>query len=189
LPLLYFPRFPAPRLGRCRSYFAPDIFRESAFHYTVYEESRKMGVCKCGKTVKETGTQCRRCAALNELGLKAGASAASIKSAYRLQVKAWHPDKYGKDIAQQWAAEEKTIRLNNAYKVLTSSSKKRDLPQSHAHHRHPRLCVTIRHQQRRVPQVARHPVLPSLRTVQGICLSCKQRKALLAVYHLRPLNK
>jgi curved DNA-binding protein CbpA len=101
-----------------------DIFRGMAFHYTVCEESGKMGVCKCGKTVRGSGTQCRRCASLQELGLNASASADSIKSAYRVQVKAWHPDRHGETKAQQLAAEEKTKRLNIAYKFLTAPSKR-----------------------------------------------------------------
>ena len=82
-----------------------------------------MGVCECGKALRGSSTKCRRCAALQELGLGASASAGSIKSAYRLQVKEWHPDLHGKNQAQQSAAEEKTKRINIAYRFLTSPSK------------------------------------------------------------------
>lgn len=88
-----------------------------------------MSICKCGRKTVGSGKQCRRCAALNELGLKAGASEASIKSAYRAQIKAWHPDRQGKNAARQLAAEENAKRINAAYKYLTSSSKRRgDFP-------------------------------------------------------------
>jgi curved DNA-binding protein CbpA len=83
-----------------------------------------MGICKCGKKSGGSGKQCRRCATLNELGLKAGASEASIKSAYRLLVKKWHPDVQGKSKVRQLAAEERTKRLNIAYKFLTAPPKK-----------------------------------------------------------------
>lgn len=73
-----------------------------------------------------SGKQCRKCAALNELGLKAGASEASIKSAYRKEIKEWHPDRHGKDKAGQFTAEERTKRINVAYRYLTSPSKKGD---------------------------------------------------------------
>ena len=89
-----------------------------------------MGICKCGKKVGASGKQCRRCVALNELGLKAGASEASIKSAYRKEIKAWHPDRYGKDKAGQVTAEERTKRINVSYEYLTSPSKKGDAPSS-----------------------------------------------------------
>jgi len=89
-----------------------------------------MGICKCGRKVVGSGKQCRMCAALNELGLKAGASEESIKSAYRTEIKAWHPDRHGKDKAGQFTAEERTKRLNVAYEYLTSPSKKRDAQSS-----------------------------------------------------------
>lgn len=89
-----------------------------------------MGVCKCGKTVRGSAKQCRRCAALQDLGLNASASAGSFKSAYRLQVKKWHPDLHGKNKAQQSAFEERTKRINIAYKSLTASSKRGDVPPS-----------------------------------------------------------
>lgn len=89
-----------------------------------------MGLCKCGRRVAASGKQCRRCVALNELGLKAGSSDASIKSAYRTQIKAWHPDKHGTNTARQMAAEERAKRINTAYKYLTSPSKQGDVPRS-----------------------------------------------------------
>ena len=85
-----------------------------------------MGICKCGKKVGGSGKQCRRCMALNELGLKAGASEESVKSAFRSQVKDWHPDRHGNDKAEQVTADEKTKRIIAAYRYLTSPSKKGD---------------------------------------------------------------
>ncbi len=76
------------------------------------------------------GKQCRRCAALQELGLTHGANEKSIRSAYIGQVKAWHPDRHMKTKAQQLAADEKTKRINVAYKFLTAPSKKGDAPSS-----------------------------------------------------------
>ena len=89
-----------------------------------------MGICKCGKKVGGSGKQCRRCAALNELGLKAGASEASIKSAFRRRVKDWHPDRHANDKKEQVVAGEKTKRIIAAYKLLTSPSKQGDVPSS-----------------------------------------------------------
>jgi hypothetical protein len=78
-----------------------------------------MAVCKCGTVVRGDKRECRRCAALNVLDLKAGASEQSIKAAYRRQVKEWHPDRHGKDKAKQPIAEEKTKRINAAYEYLS----------------------------------------------------------------------
>jgi len=47
-----------------------------------------MNICACGNATEEMGTRCRRCAALQELGLDANATDAEIKSAYRAHVKA-----------------------------------------------------------------------------------------------------
>lgn len=93
------------------------------FHYTACEVSEDMHTCACGKTLRGSSTKCRRCAALQELGLNASASADSIKSAYRLQVKKWHPDLHGKNKVRQSAFEERTKRINIAYKFLTTPSK------------------------------------------------------------------
>lgn len=98
-----------------------------------------MGVCRCGRKVGGNGKQCRRCSALQELGLEAGASASAIKSRYRLQVKEWHPDLHGKNKARQLAAEEKTKRINIAYRFLTAPSKRGDVPH------HPRSPATTEH--------------------------------------------
>jgi len=89
-----------------------------------------MGICKCGKKFGGSGKQCRRCAALQELGLTHGANEKSIRTAYFGQVKAWHPDRHMKTKAQQLAADEKTKRINVAYKFLTAPSKKGDAPSS-----------------------------------------------------------
>ncbi len=87
-----------------------------------------MSICNCGRKVGASGKQCRRCAALNDLGLKAGASEESVKSAYRHQVKTWHPDRREKDKTAQVVANEKTKRIIAAYRYLTSPSKKGDAP-------------------------------------------------------------
>lgn len=86
-----------------------------------------MGVCKCGKSLRGSATKCRRCTALQELGLTHGANEKSIRSAYIGQVKAWHPDRHGNTKTQELAAEEKTKRINIAYKFLTQPAKRGDI--------------------------------------------------------------
>jgi len=64
---------------------------------------------------------CRRCAALHELGLRAGATDAEVKTAYRLYVMAWHPDRFPGDEKSKGSAQEKLKAINSAYSYLTSS--------------------------------------------------------------------
>ena len=84
-----------------------------------------MNMCICGNPADGNGTTCKRCAALHELGLKAGATDAEVKTAYRLYVKAWHPDRFPGDEKSKSAAQEKLKTINSAYDFLTSSSSKR----------------------------------------------------------------
>jgi tetratricopeptide (TPR) repeat protein len=52
------------------------------------------------------------------LDLAPGASAAEIRSAYRLLVNVWHPDRFQHDAALQARAQEKLKAINLAYAVL-----------------------------------------------------------------------
>jgi hypothetical protein len=67
---------------------------------------------------------CRRCSALHELGLTAGATDAEVKTAYRLYVMAWHPDRFPGDEKSKSAAQEKLKAINSSYSYLTSSPRK-----------------------------------------------------------------
>ena len=84
-----------------------------------------MNTCVCGNSIDGNGTTCQRCAALNELGLKAAATDAEVKTAYRLNVKAWHPDRFPGDDKSKHAAQEKLKTINSAYDFLTSPSSKK----------------------------------------------------------------
>ena len=84
-----------------------------------------MNICECGNPANDNGTTCQRCDALHELGLKAGATDAEVKSAHRLYVKAWHPDRFPGDEKSKSAAQEKLKSINAAYEFLTSLSSKR----------------------------------------------------------------
>lgn len=68
---------------------------------------------------------CFRCAALHELGLKSGATDAEVKTAYRLYVKAWHPDRFPGDEKSKTAAQEKLKAINSAYDFLNSPFSKK----------------------------------------------------------------
>jgi curved DNA-binding protein CbpA len=83
-----------------------------------------MQSCACGNLADGNGTMCHRCAALYELGLGPGATDAEVKAAYRLYVKAWHPDRFPGDEKSKIAAQEKLKNINAAYDYLTSSSSK-----------------------------------------------------------------
>ena len=83
-----------------------------------------MVTCSCGNPANGNGTTCKRCAALHELGLKAGATDAEVKTAYRLYVKAWHPDRFPGDDKSKRAAQEKLKTINSAYEFLVSPSSK-----------------------------------------------------------------
>jgi len=56
--------------------------------------------------------------ALEVLGLDDGATAATIKEAYRDLVKVWHPDRFGSDARLREKAEEKLKEINLAYQTL-----------------------------------------------------------------------
>lgn len=84
-----------------------------------------MANCACGNLANGDGTMCQSCAALHELGLKAGATDTEVKTAYRLHVKAWHPDRFPGDEKSRNAAQEKLKSINSAYEFLTSPSSKR----------------------------------------------------------------
>lgn len=77
-----------------------------------------MNTCECGNPANAFSTACLRCSALYELGLKSGATDAEIKSAYRLYVKAWHPDRFPGDEQSKNAAQEKLKKINFAYSYL-----------------------------------------------------------------------
>jgi len=83
-----------------------------------------MNTCACGNPANGNGTTCHWCAALHELGLKAGATDVEIKAAHRLYVKAWHPDRFPGDEKSKNAAQEKLKSINSAYEFLTSPSSK-----------------------------------------------------------------
>jgi curved DNA-binding protein CbpA len=87
-----------------------------------------MNTCACGNSADSNGTTCLRCAALQELGLNAGATDAEIKSAHRLYVKAWHPDRFPGDETSKNAAQEKLKAVNSSYDFLTSSPSKSGRP-------------------------------------------------------------
>ena len=87
---------------------------------------RTMNTCACGRVADGDGTQCLRCAALQQLGLKAGASEAETKAAHRLHVMAWHPDRFPGDEKSRDAAEEKLKSINSAYEFLLSLTSKRN---------------------------------------------------------------
>jgi|GEM_PF-3156986 len=81
-----------------------------------------MPSCECGNLAEGNGTTCRRCFAFHELGLKAGATDAEVRTAYHLYVKAWHPDRFPGDEKSKSAAQEKLKAINSAYDYLASSS-------------------------------------------------------------------
>ena len=88
-----------------------------------------MQYCSCGDLAEAADTRCARCAALDVLELKSGASESEIKDAYRVLVKVWHPDRFPGDARLKAAAEEKLKSLNAAYVFLTSGTAPRRRPQ------------------------------------------------------------
>ena len=54
------------------------------------------------------------------LELSADATEEEIKNAWRIHIKAWHPDKFATDKDMQKYAEEKTKDINAAYRSLSS---------------------------------------------------------------------
>ena len=77
-----------------------------------------MNSCACGNSINGDGTQCLRCIALQELGLKSGATDADVRAAYLLYVKAWHPDRFPGDEKSKSAAQEKLKAINFAHSYL-----------------------------------------------------------------------
>ena len=55
------------------------------------------------------------------LGVRPGASALEIKTAYRKLVKQWHPDRFVHDPRSQRIAEEKLKEINEAYEAVGSA--------------------------------------------------------------------
>jgi curved DNA-binding protein CbpA len=53
------------------------------------------------------------------LGLVGEVSEATVKAAYRREMKVWHPDRHHGDPALYAAAEQRAKDLNNAYECLT----------------------------------------------------------------------
>lgn len=80
-----------------------------------------MGLCVCGNAADDSSTLCSRCAALQTLELRPGATGEEIRSAYHLLVKVWHPDRFANDAKLKDAAEEKLKAINAAYLFLTST--------------------------------------------------------------------
>jgi len=79
-----------------------------------------MSTCACGNLAEGNGTTRRRCSALHELGLKMGATDAEVRTAHRLYVKAWHPDRFPGDEKSKSAAQEKLKAINSAYDFLVA---------------------------------------------------------------------
>ena len=92
-----------------------------------------MNTCSCGKLVDERSTQCPRCAALQVLGLETDTTETEIRSAYRLLVKTWQPDRFQGDEKLKQAAGEKLKEINSAFEVLTSTSIQRGMPDRPQH--------------------------------------------------------
>jgi hypothetical protein len=78
--------------------------------------------------VDESSTQCPRCAALQVLGLETDTTETEIRSAYRLLVKTWQPDRFQGDPKLKEAAEQKLKEIKSAFEVLTATSIERGMP-------------------------------------------------------------
>lgn len=89
-----------------------------------------MNLCACGSTAENNGSFCHRCAALQVLELRAGASGPEIKAAYRMLVKVWHPDRFQGDKAMKDTADAKLKSINTAYVFLTSAPSMEDRPEN-----------------------------------------------------------
>lgn len=76
--------------------------------------------CACGNPLKEDGTRCETCSALQVLDLAPGATRKEIESTYRVLVKVWHPDRFQTDPKLKEAAEEKLKAINAAHAYLLS---------------------------------------------------------------------
>jgi curved DNA-binding protein CbpA len=80
--------------------------------------------CVCGTAIHDGSTLCAQCAALQELGLAAGATLNEVKAAYKMLVKVWHPDRFQGDHTLAQAAEAKLKAINTAFSYLTSNGYK-----------------------------------------------------------------
>jgi curved DNA-binding protein CbpA len=80
--------------------------------------------CVCGSAIHDGGALCGECSALNELGLAAGATLDEVKTAYRMLVKVWHPDRFQSDQKLAHEAETKLKALNRAFSYLTAEGYK-----------------------------------------------------------------
>ncbi|MCB0879281.1 MAG: J domain-containing protein [Thermoleophilia bacterium] len=56
------------------------------------------------------------------LGIPRDADASAVRSAWKLHVQAWHPDRFGEDSKPE--AERQTAMINEAYSVLRDSSRR-----------------------------------------------------------------
>ena len=79
-----------------------------------------MNTCSCGNSAEDDGMLCARCAALQALGLGSNATEDEIKTAYRMLVKVWHPDRFQDDKKLSAAAGDKLKAINSAYRFLSS---------------------------------------------------------------------
>ena len=84
-----------------------------------------MKTCLCGSAVDDKSTRCPQCAALRVLGLEMDATENEIRSAYRLLVKVWHPDRFQSDPKLNEVAEAKLKDVNSAYAILASTFSQR----------------------------------------------------------------
>ena len=84
-----------------------------------------MNFCSCGNPIDGESARCPRCAALLVLGMETEATESEIKSAYRMLVKVWHPDRFQSDPKLKEAAEQKLKDLNSALAFLTLPSAER----------------------------------------------------------------
>jgi len=84
-------------------------------------------MCFCGNPIGHSGILCTRCEALRVLELDSHATQKEIKTAYRLLIKVWHPDRFQGDATLKYSAEQKLKNVNIAYRILTETSEpKRD---------------------------------------------------------------
>jgi hypothetical protein len=79
-----------------------------------------MDTCEFRPNLDNGSAECARCAALQVLKLEQGASDKEIKAAYRMLVKAWHPDLFEGDRHAKTCAEEKIRTIIAAFRVLSS---------------------------------------------------------------------
>ncbi len=81
-----------------------------------------MVLCSCGQFTEEGTTLCPRCEALHLLGLGVEALDNDVRSAYRLQSKAWQPENFADDANLKDSAEAKLKDIQSAYEFLTMTS-------------------------------------------------------------------